>query len=135
MLDYAYDAVPTDDLPELPAAARTEALAVIQEQLALGNLERSVVAGAFVYDRKGFASTSALGIEPNSSHRGHGDDIVLQLTIRLDGTGFRKLLEVTTAAHVAEAKAALSLELAEAEAARDALDKRIADLVDAKASL
>jgi hypothetical protein len=90
-MSYTEDAFPSyDALPEYPAPKLDGALATQASGLLFKALEEDSaiaydVRGGFAFVRKSELSTAPLDSLPTGGYRSSGDDVVLTVTLRLDG--------------------------------------------------
>lgn len=125
MTAFDYDNLPDDlgSTAPLPGELFDAANVAFAEALTSGDVLAAEARAAYVYDRRGNFGIDAMGKDRNPTYAGEGDDIVLQLTIRVRAPqgrdGLAKLAELERAANDSGLKAEqerLEAELAEAEA-------------------
>ena len=85
-------------------------------------------AGGHVYDRKGNFSVDELGGQRNNSYGSDGDEIVLQITVRVSASEASELIDLAATAIEDRAAAALEAERQALAAQRRNLDAQIAEL-------
>lgn len=134
-MDYAYDAIPAEDVRELPAAVHEAAVVELQSILASGKHDAIDVRAGFIYERKDATSVDYLGGPRNSSYGHASDDVLLQVTVRVPGSRVKELIAKAAVAQEAEDEAARLEALAAKEREREAIDLEIEALKAKRASI
>jgi len=126
-----YDMEPiVTDLVSLPEAVQASAVEVIREIVADEGSYDFNVSGGHVFERKGEISSDQLAGHRNSSYGSVGDDVVLQITVRVrpDRPNVTTLLQETAQARIDEFEAEQQAKRREVEAELAALDAKRAEL-------
>ena len=101
-----YDMEPiVTELSPLPEAVQASAVEVIREILGDKDTYDFNVAGGHVFERKGQISSDQLASHRNPSYGSAGDDVVLQITIRVRPEQASDLVEEVAEARIAELEA------------------------------
>lgn len=102
--DYDMEPIVTE-LSPLPEAVQASAVEVIREILGDKDAYDFNVAGGHVFERKGQISSDQLAGHRNPSYGSAGDDVVLQITIRVRPEQASDLVEEVAEARIAELEA------------------------------
>lgn len=148
MTEYEYNNLPEDleyvhPIPETLFLKGYEALQEVMETDLVRAEEMRI---AYVYDRKGELSSDTFAGPRNKSYGGRGDDIVIQLTVRISDSryfgggkhGMAKLTELETEIQEFDRQAEkvrLEEEIAAAEAARLVVEAKLAEKREELANL
>jgi hypothetical protein len=140
-MEYSYDGVPTEMIPELAAATQAVALENFARVITDGTYTAAEVTGGFLYRRKDEFSTHPLG-KPffyDGKERDYSkldtDEVVLQVTVRVPRRAVEELVAQARVDFVAEYEAERVAELEAKAAERAAIDAEIAGLQARKAAI
>jgi hypothetical protein len=135
---YEYDNLPDELLIDaIPEEFTEQAMEIFTKATAWDATKASEIKIAQIYDRKGYMEANALGGARNGSYSRENDDIIIQMTLRIDrsdfddfkGTELEQLL-------IAKRTAAIEArEAAELRALEEAADNAAAALAAAQARM
>lgn len=127
-MDYGYDAVPVEDLPEIPIGAHKAAIEKLTSILEDRTFSDHELRGGFIYDRKGYVATDGFGKTRNLSYGRPSDDAILQITIRVKGALLSEFAKLAVEAEGKQEKDRLDYERGLLEIEKLALEEKIAEL-------
>lgn len=134
-MDYEYNGIPESGIPKLPEVSFEQALAAVKGILDANDFDSIEVTAGFVYDRKGYFSIDPLAGPRNRSYGSERDDVVLQLTMRVQRSKVTELVLAAQESQTKEIAAAIAAELVESELERTELESKIARLRQKQAEL
>lgn len=135
-MEFSYDAVPTDEIPALPAASQEVALDEFRGILSSGRFELAELRAGFLFDRKGHFSVDTVDDLATRNYRGReDDDVVVQLTLRVERPVAERLITRARADRAEEIETERLALLQAKQAERARLDAEIEALQTKRASL